>query len=185
MRLFVSIDLPDDLAPAVADVQDRLADAEGLRFTDPEQAHVTLKFLGETPADRVAAVEGAVADAVDDARVAPFEATVADLGVFPSFDYISVVWAGVDEGAEEMTRLHEAVERETVEVGFDPEDHEFTPHVTVARMDDARGKDLVQEVVAESAPTVGSFRVDEVRLTESTLLDEGPQYDTVARFPLG
>ncbi|MFB6157800.1 MAG: 2'-5' RNA ligase family protein, partial [Haloferacaceae archaeon] len=89
MRLFVSVDLPDNLAPAVADVQDRLRDAEGLRFTDPEQAHVTLKFLGETAADRGGAVERAVADAVEAAGVEPFEATVGGLGFFPSLDYIS------------------------------------------------------------------------------------------------
>ncbi|MFB6157799.1 MAG: RNA 2',3'-cyclic phosphodiesterase, partial [Haloferacaceae archaeon] len=96
-----------------------------------------------------------------------------------------VVWAGIEAGSERLTRLHEAVERETVALGFDPEDHEFTPHVTVARMDDARGKDLVRRTVREADPTVGSFRVEAVRLTESTLTDDGPRYDTVARVPLG
>ncbi|MFB6080936.1 MAG: RNA 2',3'-cyclic phosphodiesterase [Haloferacaceae archaeon] len=185
MRLFVSVDLPDALAPAVADVQDRLRDADGLRFTDPGQAHLTLKFLGETPPDRLEAVERALADAVEAADVAPFEATVGGLGVFPSLDYISVVWAGIGAGSAELTRLHEAVERETVAAGFDPEDHEFTPHVTLARMDDARGKDLVRRVVRDDDRTLGSFRVAEVRLTESTLTDDGPRYGTVARFPLG
>ncbi len=183
-RLFLSIDLPDSLADDVAAVQEHLRDAAGLRFTDPEQVHVTLKFLGDTDRSRVSAVEEAVETAVDDADVGPFEAEIGGLGVFPSLDYISVVWAGVRRGDAEMTRLHEAIERETTTLGFDAEAHEFTPHATVARMDDARGKDLVQRVVREEDPTVGSFRVSEARLKESTLTDAGPEYETVTRFSL-
>ena len=183
-RLFLSIDLPDDLADDVAAVQDRLRDAAGLRLTDPEQVHVTLKFLGDTDAKRVSAVEEAVETAVDDANVGPFRAELRGLGAFPSLDYISVVWVGVDAGSAEMTRLHGAIERETTAIGFDAESHEFTPHATVARMDDARGKETVQRVVREETPEVGSFDVEQVRLTESTLTPDGPEYETVTRFSL-
>lgn len=184
MRLFVSVDLPDDLAADVAAVQDEFADASGLNVTDPEQAHVTLKFLGDVSEDRLPEVTDALSDAVDDADVDPFTARFGDLGVFPSLDYISVVWLGVREGGDEMTRLHEAIEDRTTDLGFDPEDHEFTPHVTLARMEHAGGKDLVRECVRELDPAVGEMDVDDVRLTESRLTDEGPAYTTVERFPL-
>jgi 2'-5' RNA ligase len=68
-------------------------------------------------------------------------------------------------------------------MGFDPEDHEFTPHATVARMDHAGGKELVQERVREDDPDVGEFQVEEVRLKESVLESDGPTYSTVERFP--
>jgi 2'-5' RNA ligase len=80
--------------------------------------------------------------------------------------------------------LHEAIEARTTAMGFDPEDHEFTPHVTLARMDHAGGKELVRKLVREREPTVGEARVDEVRLTESTLTDAGPVYSTVESFPI-
>ncbi|WP_336024075.1 RNA 2',3'-cyclic phosphodiesterase [Halobellus salinisoli] len=186
MRLFVSIDLPDRLADDVADAQRRFADAEGLRFVDPEQAHLTLFFLGDTDPDRLDEVESALTRAVDDADVDPFELRLGGFGVFPALDYISVLWAGVRDGggAAETTRLHEAAEAELTALGFAADDHEFTPHVTLARMDDARGKDLVQRVVRETDPDIGAFRVEEVRLTKSTLTAEGPAYETVASFPL-
>jgi 2'-5' RNA ligase len=183
MRLFVSVDL-DGLSDGVADAQARLPDTESLRFVDPADAHVTLKFLGAVAPDRLDAVVAALTTAVDDAGVAPFEMVVVGLGVFPSLEYISVVWAGVREGDSELARLHEAVERETTALGFEPDDHEFTPHVTLARMDDARGKSAVQRVVRDADPTVGRIDVSEVRLTESTLTDDGPEYETVARVPL-
>jgi 2'-5' RNA ligase len=102
--------------------------------------------------------------------------------VFPHLDYISIVWLGVREGGTELTRLHEAIEDSTVDMGFDPEDHEFTPHVTLARMEHAGGKELVQDVVRERDPDAGSLDVTEVRLTESTLTPDGPEYETVERF---
>ncbi|WP_225335506.1 RNA 2',3'-cyclic phosphodiesterase [Halomicrobium urmianum] len=182
-RLFVSVDL-DGLAEEVAAVQDMLTDASGLNFTDPEQAHVTMKFLGDTDPDRADDLATELASAVDDAGVDPFEARFAGLGVFPSLDYISVVWLGVEDGSEQLTRLHEAIEDRTTAMGFDPEDHDFTPHATLARMEHAGGKELVQEVVEERHPEVGTLWVDEIRLTESVLRSEGPEYTALERIPL-
>jgi 2'-5' RNA ligase len=90
----------------------------------------------------------------------------------------------VREGGEPLTRLHEAVEERTVALGFDPEDHDFTPHVTLARMDHAGGKELVQRLVRERDPDAGRLRVEALRLTESTLTDDGPEYSTVESVPL-
>ncbi|WP_458208447.1 RNA 2',3'-cyclic phosphodiesterase [Haladaptatus sp. NG-SE-30] len=185
MRLFVSIDLPNDLADSVEGVQDRFRDADGLKFTDPTQAHVTLKFLGDVESDRVPDIEAALEAAVaDDIDFGPFRATVKGLGVFPSLDYISVVWLGVEEGAEEMTLLNDAVESRVYDFGFEPEENDFVPHVTIARMQHAGGKELVQENVRELDPTVGRMQVEEIRLTKSELTNEGPEYSTVAAFSL-
>lgn len=183
-RLFVSVDLPADLADAVADLQAELEDASGLNCTDPRQAHVTVKFLGNTPPRQVDDLTAALSAAVDDAGVAPFEVTYGGLGVFPSLDYISVVWLGVEDGAEELTSLQAAVEDRTTAMGFDEEDHSFTPHVTLARMEHAGGKELVQELVRDHDPTVGTTRAEELRLTESELTSDGPEYSTLERFPL-
>jgi len=197
MRAFFAVDLPADLAAPVAAAQAAFEGAEGLRFVDPEQAHVTLKFLGEVgeeeatdesdddrdaPSldDVIAAGERAVADA----DVGPFECSVEGFGVFPSLDYISIVWAGVGDGSAELTALHEALEAETTALGVDPEAHAFTPHVTLARMDDARGKAVVQQAVRERDPDIGRFEVGTVRLVKSTLTSDGPVYESVASFEL-
>ena len=184
MRLFVSIDLPDDFADEVRAVQEQFADASGLNLTDPEQVHVTLKFLGDVTTGQVPRVKNALRRVTADADVEPFEASYEGLGVFPDISYISVVWLGVEEGTEEMTRLHEDIERETTRLGFDAEDHDFTPHVTIARMEHAGGKELVQDTVEELDPTVGTAEVSEIRLTESVMTDDGPEYSTVESFSL-
>ncbi|MFB6267296.1 MAG: RNA 2',3'-cyclic phosphodiesterase [Halodesulfurarchaeum sp.] len=184
MRLFVSVDLPDRFAEPIEALQEEVAAASGLDFTDPEQAHVTMKFLGDTPERRLDPVQTALERAVETAGVEPFEATFGGLGVFPSLEYISVLWLGVEGGEEAFVRLQEPIEEELVSLGFEAEDHEFTPHVTLARMKHAGGKELVQEFVQEQDPTVGTMTVEEVRLTESTLTPDGPIYETVHRVPL-
>jgi 2'-5' RNA ligase len=209
VRLFVSVDLPDCLGPGIRAIQTELGDASGLTLIDPTQAHLTLKFLGEVPEGRLEAIEDALSGAVDSAGfpraaragsrrgneksegsrvdsagVGPFEATVEGIGAFPSRGYIRVVWLGIGRGSQELTRLHEAIEARTTEMGFDPGKHEFTPHVTLARMTHAGGKDRVQRVLRERDPEVGTMRVEAVRLTESDLGSGKPAYSTVARFPL-
>jgi len=184
-RLFVSVDL-DGLEDAIESVQAPFNDVSGLRSTDPAQAHVTLKFLGDTDPHRIDDVVGALEAAVEDSGVAPFEAEFGGLGVFPSLSYISVVWVGVrdDRGGAELAALHDAVEDRTTVLGFDPADHEFTPHATIARMDHAGGKETVQNVVENGDPDVGRLQVEEIRLTESELGPDGPTYRTVESVSL-
>ena len=184
MRLFVSVDLPPELAEPVGALQAEFEDASGLDFTDPAQAHLTLKFLGDTPEHRLEEIEAALEAAVEESSVEPFEATFEGLGVFPSLEYISVLWLGVGDGAGSFEQLQAPIEDHLVDLGFEPEDHDFTPHVTLGRMKHAGGKELVQELVQTEEPTVGTMTVDEVRLTESTLTHDGPVYETVHRVPL-
>lgn len=183
MRLFVSVDLPD-LATAVATVQEEFRSISGLRCTDPTDTHITLKFLGEVDADRLTDVTNAVEAAVAESGVRPFDAHLTGLGAFPSQDYITVVWVGVDEGAEALRRLQEPIEDHLTAIGFDPEDHDFTPHATIARMDHAGGKEQIQELLRTHTPDLGTQHVDHVAITKSTLTDLGPEYETVARISL-
>ncbi|MFP4217512.1 MAG: RNA 2',3'-cyclic phosphodiesterase [Salinarchaeum sp.] len=184
MRLFVSVDLPDRLADAVRAVQSEFEDASGLSFTDPTQAHITLKFLGEVAPDQLDTVADMVAAGIDDAAVDPFEVSVEDLGVFPSLEYISVLWVGIEQGSAPLVQLHEAIEQQAVAAGFEAETHEFTPHVTIARMNHAGGKQLVQQTVRTRTPDLGRFSAETVALTESKLTPDGPEYSTVKSFSL-
>ena len=185
MRAFFSVPLPDSVADQIADLQSAFDGAAGLTPVDPANAHVTLKFLGDVDDAALDDVIAAGERAVDRADIDPFTCRVSGLGVFPSLEHISVVWAGVGAGSGDLTRLHESLEAETTALGFDSEDHEFTPHVTLARMNDARGKELVQAAVRDRDPGLGAFDVAAIRLTESTLTSDGPVYEPVETFPLG
>jgi|AntRauTorcE11898_2_1112593.scaffolds.fasta_scaffold05265_3 2'-5' RNA ligase len=192
MRLFFAIDVPDGLRDSIAAVQDDLRAAEGLSFTDPDQAHLTMKFLGEIPTEEeaeddeptVADAKRAGAGAAEAAGLGSFEVALAGLGAFPSEAYVSVVWTGVEAGAAELGELATALESAATDRGFDAADNPFTPHVTLARMNDARGKEFVQSRVRDENPNVGRFTAEELRLKRSLLRDDGANHETIARFPL-
>jgi 2'-5' RNA ligase len=80
--------------------------------------------------------------------------------------------------------LHEAIEDRAVAAGFDPEDHSFTPHVTIARMNHGGGTELVREYVETEHPEIGTFTVDAVLWKESTLRSDGPVHSTIERVDL-
>lgn len=183
MRLFVAADLAP-LADDIRTAQEPFDGVIGLRLTDPDQAHVTLKFLGETDSSQVPILRSALRETVESMDLAPFTIECGELGVFPSREYIRVIWLGVTTGDTELRRLHEAIEAQTVDLGFDPEAHSFTPHVTLARMDHAGGKDRIHSVLDEREPETESMTLDAVSLMESTLTDDGPVYETVERFEL-
>ena len=89
--------------------------------------------------------------------------------------------AVLDAELGRQTALLEAVAEDA---GVDPADHEFTPHVTLARTDHAGGKECVRRAVEQRHPTVGATTVEAVRLTESELDPDGPEYATVGHYPL-
>lgn len=183
-RLFVSIDFSPQLCEAVSEIQTAFEQLPGLTLTNPEQAHITLKFLGSVDANSIDDVQDMLRTAVLESGVQPFPIRIAGLGVFPEYDYISVIWLGVRTGATEVARLHESIESAAIEYGFEPESFEFTPHVTIARMSHGEAKTEVQRLLRTMDPTVGTMTVQEVCLTESTLTDDSPIYETLYSVPL-
>lgn len=182
MRLFVSVSV-ESLTEEIAAIQEPLRGLAGIRPTDPTQAHVTVKFLGEGN-HNIEALKRAIERAVDDADIGPFEAHLEGVGVFPNLEYIRVIWLGFGAGSEELSTLHRHVESKATAFGYEAERHDFTPHVTVARMDNAAAKTDVQAFVRESEPEVGTIKVEQFRLTESTLTPDGPTYRTLQRIDL-
>lgn len=183
MRLFISIDL-DELTEPIEAAQDPFRGLDGVRLTEPSQVHITLKFLGTVNSDRLPAITTGIEESVAKSGVTTFNVRIGGYGVFPSPEYISVIWVGLTDGGTEVTRLHETLEARMIDLGFEPEDHEFTPHATIARMDHPAAKATVQNTVRERELDAGSMRVSEIRLIESTLTSEGPEYESLASVSL-
>jgi 2'-5' RNA ligase len=184
-RLFVAVDLPPSAEPTIRDLQSRLAQTNAdVRFTDPSQAHFTLAFIGNKPADRIPAIEKVMRDVV--ASHEPFEVTVEGLGVFPDRDYISVVWVGVSDGREPFAALQAELEDRLVAEGIaTEEEHDFVPHVTLGRMNSGRGKSEVQRFLDERQDVhVCEATVSSIVLKESDLTDTGSVHSPVFEVAL-
>jgi 2'-5' RNA ligase len=183
MRLFVSVDL-STLADPIAAVQEPFAEIDGVRPTDPAQAHVTLAFLGDVDRDRRADIESAVGRGVAAADVDPFDCRIGGLGVFPSREYITVVWAGVREGDDALRELHKTARSalESDGVGVDSED-EFVPHVTLGRVENAGAADRVRDHLDRN-PDVGVAPVDAVALVRSERGSDGATHTAIREWDL-
>jgi RNA 2',3'-cyclic 3'-phosphodiesterase len=180
LRLFVAVDLPDDVRArverGVEPIRDRYPKG---RWVPNENQHVTMRFLGATWPTAVDGVLASVGDVAT--RHVPFETRVSSLGAFPSPRRARVLWAGLEDPAERLTRIATDLE-DTLSDTFPPEKRPFTPHLTVARFDPsvALEDDLV-ELGVESAP----FEVAWLTLYRSHLRRPAPRYEAVATFPLG
>ncbi|MBL78421.1 MAG: RNA 2',3'-cyclic phosphodiesterase [Acidimicrobiaceae bacterium] len=163
MRLFVAAWLSVEVADALAGLP--RPEAPGLRWTRPDQWHVTLRFLGE-------ADPGEVTAALDELAATP---AVAELGPVTRLLGKRVVVAAV-AGLDDLAA---SVVAATAGVGEPPEERAFTGHLTLAR-----SKGPVPPG-AVGTPVAGSFLVDEVCLVRSRTLPEGAAYETLARFRLG
>jgi RNA 2',3'-cyclic 3'-phosphodiesterase len=180
MRLFVAVDVPTDLkdhleAEVVEVLRPRLP---GARFTRPEGRHLTLKFLGQVPDDRVGEIASALREAA--ARHVSFEAAFDRIGGFPNLRRPRVLWVGIGPGAEPMARLAADVDRALAALGFEAEQRPFHAHLTLARFKTPRP---VGDLPPLEVPDEG-FAVDEVVLFRSDLHPKGARYTALERLPL-
>lgn len=125
-RLFIALDLPEDVAAAL----DRLCEGlPGVRWSDPDQFHLTLRFIGE--------VEQGLFYEIGEGLAAishpPFELALKGLGQFPPRGAPHTLWAGVEDPTDSLASLRRRIERVLSEIGLVPERRKFTPHVTLGR----------------------------------------------------
>ena len=180
LRLFIAVELPAAVLAALSEVQHALQRDEALtrlRWVRPEGIHLTLKFLGETPAERRPAVEAAISRAVS--GIAPFEVRLGKLGSFGSRNAPRVVWIDIAGETEPLARLQAALEREFARLGFPPDNRPFSPHLTLARVQPERAREAASPLEAALARTVvpdAAFRAGELALMKSDLQRGGAVY---------
>ena len=132
-RLFTGLEIPPDVCHALSNFRGGLP---GARWIDPENYHVTLRFIGDI--DGVSANEIASILARVDRR--PFEVTVRGLSSFGGRKPRAVVATIVP--SRPLVELQAELERMMQRIGLDPEGRKFVPHVTLARLYDASSQDV-------------------------------------------
>ena len=185
-RLFVAIELPDEARRAIAAEQKRIAPAladtrSSLRWINPDQAHLTLAFLGAVERARAAEVADAITQPID---AAPFEMVLQGAGVFPPLGAPRVLWIGVSRGAREVVELQHAIAARVRALGIALEERAFSPHLTIGRWRDSRPTDRERAVGAARRGALAHVRVDAATLYESKLSRDGPAYTALARANL-
>jgi RNA 2',3'-cyclic 3'-phosphodiesterase len=176
VRLFVSVEIP----AAVKQRLERLCcDVPGARWADPEQIHLTLRFIGEV--DEL--VFGDVEAALGQVRAAPFDLELKGVGHFPPRGEPKVLWVGV-ERSEGLSQLHDRVERALVRAGVEPERRRFSPHVTLARLNHTPSRVVASYLAMNGLLRCGPFPVGEFHLFSSSLSAKRAVHRCEASYPL-
>jgi 2'-5' RNA ligase len=179
LRLFAALDLDDATRNRLASVARSLGDAPGVRWTKPEALHVTLRFFGEWPEERVSELTAALARIRPSG--APIEIALTRLAFLPNDRRPSVLVA-LSETPDALAELQRRIEETACALGFKPELRAFLPHVTLARIRDPRqGKKLVA-AVRDYQTGLGAFTADRWTLYNSKLTPQGPVYTSVAHW---
>jgi 2'-5' RNA ligase len=191
VRLFVGIELSEDMKSAAAAASNRLQAAlkrarlhVDARWTPAANLHITLWFIGEVDDTRGARIGESLNFPFD---VAPFLLHASGFGAFPPSGPPRVIWLGVTAGADSLRALHNQVESRLAPLGFEPERRPYSAHLTIARVKDvARGAARrVRDVLAGTTADVGETEVAAVTLFRSRLSPKGSTYEPLLRIPLG
>ena len=171
MRLFIAIDL--DQEDYFKQIQGQIPESKA---TYPKAFHLTLQFLGETEKKEE------IINELNKIEFQSFQLKTTKIGVFPAENYIKVVWLGLEENSD-LTKLQKDIEKALDKFNF-KKDHNFHPHVTLARIKFIRQEDKKEFTanLKEIKFVEKVFEVETFKLIKSELTRQGSVYDVVAVF---
>lgn len=176
MRLFISIEMPEEIKEYLGTIQQNIDfSKDKVKWVSPNQMHLTLKFLGKVQTDKVKDISAALRQI----KVAPFSVNLGNIGVFPSEDYIRVIWVSLNP-EKEILELQKNID-ENLKTLFEKE-KDFKAHITLARVKYIENKEdfiaKLKNIKIESK----KIDINNFKLMKSTLTPLGPVYDEVEVF---
>ena len=185
IRRFVAVDTSPAVQRRAVQLQAKLRESQvQATWTDAENMHVTLQFLGDVPDTLIPEVCKRVASAA--APFTPFLVDFSQVGAFPALDRPRTVWIGVGQGAQELVDLQLAIQESLVEMRFPRERRTFKPHLTLARVrEGGRRPSRLAELMAHYRDfRAESCEVAEALIFASYLDRTGANYQILGRAPL-
>lgn len=187
LRLFIAVELSQEvhtqLCKLIAEL--KAHGCSSARWVKPENLHLTLKFLGDTPPQAVAGVKEAIQSA--SASSAAFQMSARGTGAFPSSREPRVLWAGL-EADSHLKDLAAALDTNLEKLGYKKETRPFSPHLTLARIaypeSSPAFENTLKALLAAKDRQFGSVLVRRITLFQSTLSPGGSIYTPVERFQL-
>jgi len=150
---------------------------ERIKWVEPENTHLTLKFFGETDETKIPAIRQSIETAV--AQSKPFTLKIANTGIFGSRYDPKVIWFGIEKNSA-LEDLVQNIFTELAKCGWEKDRQNFVPHLTIGRIKELKDKPLFQKIVSKyNTVEIQDENVTEIILYESILRREGPLYVNV------
>ncbi len=183
MRLFIAVELADEVRAALVDVQNSLRQwSRAVKWVEGPQLHMTVKFLGDAVDAQVAEISEALAAATH--GVDSFDMRLDGAGCFPPHGPVRIVWVAMHEQSGRLARCVETVEETMAKLGFERESRPFSPHLTIGRVRDDSSGDRLRAAVETAPVRPAAQPVAFLSLMSSVLSPRGPSYSVVSRAKL-
>ena len=181
MRLFVALEIPSEARGNLAAlIRELRTIAPQEKWVRAENLHVTLKFIGEVPLEKLGPIRHALGSLRSDSLV---KLDFRGLGFFPNEKHPRVFWAGI-EATPNLKKLAADIELATERLGIPREQRPFSPHLTLARFDARKLPEKLQTAVRENITReFGALETKQFHLIESKLKPSGAEYTTLQSFP--
>ena len=155
---------------------------EKIKWVEPENLHLTLKFFGETPEHHIPVINVALSKAVE--GFSSFEINIANTGIFGSSYKPRVIWLGIED-KEETLSLATKIISELEYIGIESDRQNFVPHLSLGRIRSLNDKNIFQKVIDQHKEAyIQKEEVKEIHLFESILRPQGPEYKIINSFEL-
>ncbi|MDD3043909.1 MAG: RNA 2',3'-cyclic phosphodiesterase [Candidatus Delongbacteria bacterium] len=183
-RIFtgVKIDFTERTQNFYSSAKDALNESD-IKWTEPENMHITLKFLGDVPADRVPEISAKLKNIAK--SHAEFKPLLKGVGVFRDFYRPKILWFGL-RNCPEFEKIKNDIENSLGDMGFEIDYRKFTPHLTVGRFKTSVSSDQLKKFVnANREIYLQAVDIKDIIIYESVLSSAGSQYTVLEKFPLG
>ncbi len=185
VRAFIAVELNDPIKETIRKFQEHLKPLGcDISWVKPENAHLTLKFLGDVKTKMVPSVAEAIMDLCHELR--PFDTALTQPGVFPDFRHPRVVWIGLEDTDGNLVRMAGSLETALGNIGFKKERRDFQAHITIGRIRTLRNIAPLSDAIQKFPVPAGSkLSVGEIILFKSTLTPQGSIYEPLSRAKFG
>jgi 2'-5' RNA ligase len=185
IRTFIAIELPVSIKSALSIIQDKLklGSVNCVRWVDPDNIHLTLKFLGNVSAGRILLITESMNEAI--IGIAPFQISLEKAGAFPNMRVPRVVWVGLSGDINALLSVQGRIEEALAKLNFTPENRPFSPHLTLGRVKEGASfeekRGLGEKIASLKIDSIESFTADAVSLMQSTLTRQGAVYNCLSK----
>lgn len=173
MRLFIAIELPEEVKEELIRLQNEFSGLGKINFV--RAFHLTLKFLGEVPDEKVSKIK----ERLKGISFEPFKVKLSNVGAFPNENYIRVIWVGLE--SEKINELQKKID-DCLEGLFEKEKR-FSAHVTLGRVKLISDKQKLKDKLKKEVKDLG-FPVNKFKLIKSELKSDGPVYSDLEVYCL-